>query len=1053
MFPSAGRRCRLVPRPALVRGAVWVALAGFTLAARPARALDPALALTQVSEQTWREELPQASVNAIHQTRDGYLWLGTYEGLVRWNGLNFRVFDRDNTPALKRSAVWALLEDRSGTLWIATLGGGVVRGRGDDFTVLDTSSGLSSDTVYALFEDRDGAIWIGTAAGIDRWQDGKLENVAATSGLGGLVGLAGQVPRAFAQTRDGDLWLGYDAAGLFRLHDGTWRRYQPADGLAHPAVTSLEPAEDGSLWVGTLGGLQRWDGERFTTYGAAQGLENPRVWTLHGDRDGQLWVGTEGGGLHRFRAGRFESLRSPRLPSDIVRALEIDREGSLWVGTNGGLTQLRTGTFSAFGARDGLAAEQIRTVFEDSRGRLWVGSDGGGLAKFQVSRFVGVPLSSRGERDDKLDPNLDQVRALAEDRDGRLWVGTAGAGLVVLPPEAGDLARPDPSRARAYGLAEGLPNLFVRSILAASDGAIWVGTNGGLAVRRAGETRFTSYPGWPPAARTVIGLLERRDGSIWAATAGGGVLEIRGDQTRVWGREQGLPADNTLALFESDRGDLWIGTQLGLARLRDGVIETFGRSIGLPEQAFFAILDGGDGAYWLSSNGGVLRLDRSLVDGQRPASAAPAQRADGSAAIADVADVADVAGAADLGANAGIRRFGRADGMPSRQCNGGSQPAAFRAHDGRLWFATTSGLATVDPRFPRRNEVPPPVAVESVWVDGVMQSLPNAGRQPLELAPGTRRVEIDFAALSFTAPERVHYRFRLEGFDDRWRDAFGRHRVEYTRLAPGPYAFRVQAANADGVWNDVGATVHLDQRARLHQRPGFWFTLLLAAGVLAAILVRWRLERLTRRQRELERAVDEKTQALSEQMERVNDANARLAEANQKLEVMALIDPLTGLANRRRFEDTLATEWSRARRAGTPLALALFDVDAFKAYNDNFGHPEGDRCLSAVAAALASELRRGDLVARWGGEEFALLLPGAKVEDAVEIANEIAARVENLRIDHRSPPAPVPFVTVSAGVASLRPQNGRDPEDLLRAADEALYEAKRQGRRRVVAAT
>jgi diguanylate cyclase (GGDEF)-like protein len=991
---------RLQPLP-------WIAWSLLAFATAPGAALDRTVAISQYAERTWREELPQATVNTVRQTRDGYLWLGTYEGLVRWNGLSFQTFDRDNTPALRLSAIWTLLEDRAGTLWVGTLGAGLVRYDGRSFAADGPLRELANDSVFALVEAAPGSLWIGTGRGLFRMTPSGLWNVPLPAGL------PSSVVRSLVPTSDGALWVGTEAAGLLRFDQGTWRRYGAAEGLAHPGVTSLAASPEGDLWVGTLGGLQRFDGTRFETFGTESGLQNLRVWALRFDRDPQagtqdLWVGTEGGGLHRFRDRRFEALRAPRLPSDIVRALEIDREGSLWVGSNGGLTQLRAGTFSGFGTADGLDAEQVRVAFEDHRGQLWVGSDGGGLARRSGGRFVRFPLP-RGT-------GTDLVRAIAEQADGTLWVGTAGAGLFTIGRER----RP---RARSFGEAAGLPNLFVRSILAARDGAIWVGTNGGLAVSRSDAApargrAFEPFPGLPPTGRVVTGLIERRDGAIVAATSGGGVFEIRGREVRRWSGEQGLPAESVLALHEAANGDLWIGTQAGLARLRGDRIESFGRTAGIPEQAYFAILEDGDGALWLSSNTGVLRVDRRVLAGER----------DG----------------------VGVRRFGLADGMPSRQCNGGSQPAAIRARDGRFWFATTRGVASVDPARVSRNEVAPPVVVESVSIDGVIQELDPA--VPLQLPPGTQRLEIDFAALSYTDPARIHYRFRLLGFEDGWREALGRHQVEYTRLAPRSYSFQVQAANEDGVWNETGARVEFVQAAFLHQRPGFWGSLALAVVASATLGVRGRLALLKARQRDLERAVDDKTQALSEQMTRVNDVNARLEEANQKLETLALIDPLTDLANRRRFEDTLAAEWSRARRTRAPLALALFDVDAFKAFNDTFGHPEGDRCLKSVAGVLAAGLRRGDLAARWGGEEFALLLPGARLADAVEIATELSARIEALAIPHRSPPAPADHVTISAGVASLEPSHEQEAQEILLAADGALYEAKRSGRRRVVAA-
>lgn len=977
----------------LISPLLGLALLGIAL---PPAAAETAPPLSRYVQETWQEELPQSTVHAVLQGRDGYLWLATYEGLVRFNGVSFRVYDRASVPAMKSSAVWSLSEDRDGTIWAGTIGGGLVRKRGDDFRSLTSTDGLLSDLVYSVLQDRNGVLWIGTNRGVNRLRDGRLEAFGREHGFGD------RPVRALAETLDGTVWAGSDGDGLFRFSEGKWTRIGAAEGLAHPSVCALRAAPDGSLWLGTYAGVQLLEAGRFRTFGADAGLPNLRVWSLLVDRQGTLWVGTEGGGLSRLRGGRFDTLRSgDGMPNDLVRGIAQDLEGNLWVGSNGGLTRLRLGTFAAYRARHGLTSEFVRTVLEDSGGRIWAGTDGGGLHRLEGDRLVTVPLPGG--------PGRELIRATAEGQDGTIWVGTAGAGLVRL--RGGE--------SRLYAGPEGLRNTYVRSILAARDGTVWVGTNEN--VYRVRGDRLEPLSADSRLARPIVALAERRDGGIWVGTSTGGVVGLRGTEIRVWGREQGLPAEGIFSLLEDPDGSLWVGTQLGLCRIRGDRVDRFGSQAGVPEDAIFSILDDGNGSLWLSGNRGVLRVSRTGLEEFARGSHRPVP----------------------------LHRFGRADGMPSRQCNGSSQPAGFRGRDGRLWYATAGGIAVVDPQRIVRNPVPPGLAIESVLVDGDAR---DAGGT-LSLPPGTRRVEIQFAALSFSAPERVRCRYRLEGFDEAWRGADGTRRAEYTSLSPGPYRFVVTAANEDGVWNQAGISLPIRQRPSLHQNR--WFLGAAIGIVLFGTLVsyRWRVRHLTARQAWLERVVEQKTHALVDEVKRTEEANARLAETNHTLERIALVDPLTGLANRRRFEEALEAEWRRERRAGDPLALVLFDVDHFKAFNDTFGHPQGDRCLRLVAEALATGVRRGgDLAARWGGEEFAVLLPGTGLEEASEVARALLARVEAIAIPHVSPPSPTPVVSLSAGVAAMVPTEGLLAEALLSAADAALYEAKRRGRRQAVVA-
>jgi diguanylate cyclase (GGDEF)-like protein len=379
--------------------------------------------------------------------------------------------------------------------------------------------------------------------------------------------------------------------------------------------------------------------------------------------------------------------------------------------------------------------------------------------------------------------------------------------------------------------------------------------------------------------------------------------------------------------------------------------------------------------------------------------------------------------------------FGTSDGMRTNECNGGA-PAGWKTRDGKLWFPTSKGVVMIDPANIRNNTQPPPVIIERVRIDNV-EADPN---QHASLAPGRGELTFNFTALSFVAPEKVKFRYRLEGFDDEWKLETGKTReVHYTNIPPGEYTFRILACNNDGVWNEKGTAFQFYLKPHFYQT--FWFYTLCAAmmGLIGVATYRLRVARMKSREAELVRLVEDRTR--------------QLEEANHRLHWLSYVDGLTGITNRRRFEETLELEWGRAKRGGTPLSLIMVDIDHFKLYNDTYGHQSGDECLRDVATSLAKSLNRaGDLVARYGGEEFVVILPGTGVEGATQVAESMRATVEALGIENRESPIRG-TLTISLGVATAFPEKGISPEKLLAAADQALYRAKHEGRNRSITAT
>lgn len=455
-------------------------------------------------------------------------------------------------------------------------------------------------------------------------------------------------------------------------------------------------------------------------------------------------------------------------------------------------------------------------------------------------------------------------------------------------------------------------------------------------------------------------------------------------------------------------------------RLGDGSLVAVGMDAGLPFDKFFHAVDDGLGGLWLSGNRGVLRVERGAVQ-----------------AVAD-----------GLKPRLEYDHFTESDGMASAQCNGGSSPAAARGRDGRIWIATSLGLATVDPSgLSRFAQQPPPVVIESVMADGAELTLGPI----VEVPAGTTRVEIGFVGLTHVMPQRLRYRYRLEGLDLDWVERSGIDSAVLTRLGPGRHVFLAQAAQPDGPWSEATAQLVLEVLPQPWQRTEVQALLALLALMAAGGLLSVRLRRVRAAERRLRDLVEQRTAQLRQQAERLEAAdaekNALMAALRQQasaFEQQAREDALTGLANRRAFDELLAYEFTRAARSELPLCVALIDIDHFKRINDEHSHAIGDEVLRRVAQRMRSLCRDVDTLARWGGEEFALLLPDTRLSDALNVCERVRHGLENLDLD---PVHPGLSVTVSIGLASH--EDLPDHDRLLSQADAALYAAKQAGRNRV----
>jgi ligand-binding sensor domain-containing protein/class 3 adenylate cyclase len=802
--------------------------------------LDPSKLLSQYDAATWGLEdgLPQSVVEAVAQTADGHLWVGTQEGLARFDGVRFEVVDARETEGLVDNNVLALAAAADGGLWVGTRDGGLVHlDRDLHATTYGAEHGLPDPTVADIALDASGRVWLGTRAGLCMMMPGadRLSEATFTC-YGEEAGLEDAYVRRLLVEPDGGMWLG-TRAGVAWFEDGEIVSQAGLGGAAAEPITALHKSAEGGLWVGSLYGLSYLEGGTLHTPPGAERFAGIEVSALFEDAAGSLWVGTYGEGLHRLRDGTADALHTAGAADlNTVRSLLQDREGNLWVGTMGnGLARLRDAKFTPFGVPEGLGADMAYSVTTTPDGALWVGTDGGGAARIENGRVTRTLTTADGLPDD----NVPAVLATA---DGALWVGVDGAGL----------CRYD-GAVRCFDEADGLPDPFVIALYEDRRGTLWIGTDSGLA-------RWTGRAFEPAAegpAAPVVALAEAADGALWIGTFGAGLFRYTDGALAHY---PDLVGEVVLALHARPDGTLWVGTDGdGVARVApDGqgsfMSDRFTTREGLTSDGVFQILEDAQERLWMGSNRGVFRV--ALADFDRVAR--------GRQPTLDLVV------------------FGRADGMRKAEVNGGVQPAGAVGADGSLWFPTAAGAVTIDPSAIPQNALPPPVAVQRVVVSGTPLALGSGA--PLVLPPGSNEFEFDYAGLSFFAPEQVQHRFILEGRDQQWTEAGTRRAAYYTDLPPGDYVFRVQAANNDGVWNETGAAVAFTLRPHFWQTA--WFQVLCVLGVALAGFVAYRLRvrQLHARAEHLERVVEERTHELAEQKTIVEAQADELAALNRSLE-------------------------------------------------------------------------------------------------------------------------------------------------------------------------
>jgi signal transduction histidine kinase/ligand-binding sensor domain-containing protein len=725
--------------------------------------------------------LPQNSVHSIIQTRDGYLWFTTLDGVVRYDGVNFRIFNRGNTPGIESNRFFKLVEGPDGTIWMATEDGGVTCYANGHFKTFTTRDGLSSNAVLGVWFDNEGSLFVRALPGTVRWTEQRFVP-SMTPGSDAEESLV-------HRSRSGAVWY-YDRSGLHRADND---RISTVASVGRPLdeVTSVYEDRKGEVWVGGNTGLVRVKDDIVTRYPLGFKRPGSYIKTMLEDSRGDIWIATIGEGLMRINGEKITRYTTADgLSDNSILSIFEDREGTLWVGTlNRGINRLSRRLISVYSSSDGLTGDNVYPIYEDPHGRLWIGARG--LNKFAGGRFKGYAQK------DGL-PFYD-VMSLFEDREGRLWIGSVGGLSYMKDGRFVDFTSRIPLPVQDYN---------VWAIHQDARGTMWFGTDRGLVSYYGDHVRlFTTRDGL--AFDDVKCILEDRSGKLWFGTYGG-ISYLDDGRFESLTEKDGLVSNRVRTLFEDENGTLWIGTyDGGLSRYRDGRFTNYTASDGLFNSGVFQVLDDLRGNFWMSCNRGIYRVSKQQLD---------------DFAQGKIKTIACVA-------------YGKEDGLVNTECNGGRQPSGVRTRDGKLWFPTAGGAAVIDLADLNINPLPPALVMEEVLVEHEQVATAGIVDGIVQIAPGKQSLEIRYNGLSFIKPEQVQFRYRMEGLDRGWIDAGNRRIAYYPYLPPGNYTFVVSAANSDGVWS-------ADQRLAITVLPPFWrtwwFTALAAAAIVTMAWLTYR---------------------------------------------------------------------------------------------------------------------------------------------------------------------------------------------------------------------
>lgn len=813
-----------MPKSLRVRLAILFCAPAFLSLAQPSHASG--LGPMGYRFQSWNlpQGLPSSAVQSVIQARDGSIWAATQEGVARFDGVHFTVYNAGNTPALKSNVVTSLFQSRDGSVWIG-MRGGLARWKNGKFTGFTVASGLSSNDITAIAEGSRGHLWIATDNGLDRLSQHGFVVYGKSQGLPSrkIVSLCLDSHNA--------LWVGTDQ-GLVRIVDGRIDRRVASSAIGRTWIGGVTRAADGGLWVNSGRGLIRLAGGKAIAYPGEHTFTANSISTQYTAPDGTFWVAINGRGLFVYRHGSFQQVtRHGLLSRTTIQSIYEDRIGGLWLGTFGeGVFRLDKAGFKTITA--GVIMPFADAVYQSRDGSIWFSTNGSGLVRIRNGKST-VFTSKQG-----LSSNI--VSGLAQDKSGTFWALTG----------SGDLDRLVNGRFQRYPLPQKFHAAF--SLYSDLAGRLWIGTesqglwrlqNGKLAV-------YTTKNGLP--SDEVDAVVEDAAGNVWAGT-GKGLARSRSADSPSFQIVPGFKGVSVNCLFAGPEGAIWVGTlEAGLKRWKDGKVTTYLRRNGLFDNTVWGIAAGPYGHLWLDSDHGVARVSLKDLD----------------------------AFAAGKTTRIQSLQFGTADGLKTPEFIGGVEPAAWTTRSGKILLPSPAGLVVVDPARIHPDLTPPPTIIKAVEVGGKVYD----SHSKIVAPAGSGSLVFSYTAIDFRAPSKLIFKYRLQGFDRGWTSAGRRRTAYYTNIPPGTYKFRVMAANRDGVWNTAGSEIQITLTPHFYQTTFFYVLLILAAGLVAFGLHRLRVRSLRKQRERLARLVDERTQQLQDDIAKRKQVESELRAAKEAAE-------------------------------------------------------------------------------------------------------------------------------------------------------------------------
>ena len=802
------------------------------------QALNPLKKLHQYTHINYQIEngLPQNTVLCIKQTSNGYIWFGTQEGLVRFDGRKFKIFDKKNTPALKSNWISTLLEDKSGALWIGTYHG-LVKYNNNKFTVFTTEQGLTSNIINTIIQDKSGALWIGTQqGGITIFENNVFKK---------LITKNTTIPyniNSLHQDKTGTIWISTTKGIKWYKNEKIQEPNNSLNEVKNSVTSKFYSKESNELWISTRGkGLYKYKNKILTNYNKENGLLENNISTVFKDMQGVLWIGGDTKGLVRLYKNEFNYLNSKQ--KQIV-SITSDNQGNLYFGTsNSGLNILKDGPITSYTTKDGLSHDIVYSVFEDNDNNLWIGTDGGGLNLYKDDKFKSFSIEN--------DFLTKHIISICKDNSNTLWLGTWGNGVMIYKN----------NKFVKYNEIPEIQNSDIPIVYCDKDNTIWISAWGfGLYSidSKSNIKIFGKKEGFNHIY--ISSILKDKSNTLWLGTNNNGIYTYKNGKLKNYTVNDGLAYNYTSCFYEDNEGNVWIGSLGGgLTLYQNGKFTKFESLNGLYDDLILSIVEDNYNRLWFSCNKGIFSVEkREFFKLKRKK-------------IEKINSV----------------HYGKLDGMKSRECNGGVQPAGWKDNKGNIWFPTQKGIVKIDPKLINLSEGSPEVYIENIIADDKAIKIDDY----IELSPETEKIEFHYTALAFKSRNKIQFKYKLVGFDKNWVNAGRRDIAYYTNLLPGKYIFKVKACNTQGKWDSTYKSISFVKEAHFYQVKSFFILCIFILIILIFISYKISIKQIELKHKKLKsfnvilkNEVERQTIKLKGQKHIIELTNEKLAKQNEKVE-------------------------------------------------------------------------------------------------------------------------------------------------------------------------